>query len=123
MRDDESGPRAQQIFHRLLDQPLALTVETGCRLVENHQRGVLEKYTCDGDALALTPRQLDATLADPGVEPLGEPLDEFHCVCRLRRRADRFFTRTRSVLADSRVGDILADSATEQGRLLRYDAD
>ncbi len=54
VRDDQGGARAQQIFHRLLHKPLTLAVQTRCRLVENHQRRILEEHSGDRDALTLT---------------------------------------------------------------------
>src|SRR5690606_42127806 len=46
---------------------LGAGVQRGRRLVEHHDAGVLQQRAGDGDALALSARQLDAALADAGV--------------------------------------------------------
>src|SRR5688500_4669286 len=70
VRDDQRRAAAQQILHGFTDEPLTLAVETRCRLVENHDRRILEKDARDGETLPLSPRELDAALAHPRVEGL-----------------------------------------------------
>src|SRR5687767_15607072 len=53
VRDDQRRAAAQKLFHRFTDQALALAVEAGRRLIENHDGGVLEKDASDRQALAL----------------------------------------------------------------------
>jgi len=105
--NDQSRAGAEKIFHRLLDQPLTLAVETRCRFVEDHQRGVFEKNSGDGDALALSARELYAALADARIEPVGQALDELDRVRSLGRRANRILARLTTVGPDAGVGDVL----------------
>src|SRR6516165_11955139 len=66
-RDDRAS--AHQAVELLLNRCLDLGIESGGRLVQNQDRRVLENDTGQRDALALAGRQLDAALADMGVEP------------------------------------------------------
>jgi len=91
--DDQRRARAQQIFHRFLDQAFALGVETRRRLIENHQSRVLQKNSGDGDALSLAAGKLYSSLTNPSIEPVGKPLDEFNGVGRFCRCANGLFTR------------------------------
>ena len=84
-----------QRFQAVLNHRLALAVEARRRLVENEDLGVGQNRARDGDALTLSARQAHAALADDGVVPLLERLDELVAV---RDAADGFdfFARRRA---------------------------
>src|SRR5262249_14979831 len=68
MRDRDQGAPVHQLAQRIADRLLAIGVERRGRLVEQQDRRVLEEGAGDGDALALPARELDAAVADEGVE-------------------------------------------------------
>ena len=76
MGDDDGGAIAHQLDQRVPHLPLADRVEMRGRLVEDQYRRVLEEGARDRDALALSAGELDAALADTGLEPLGQSGDE-----------------------------------------------
>lgn len=59
-----------------LHEALVLGVEVAGRLVEDHDRGVLEQHPCDCDALLLSAREPVSALTDDRLEPVGERVDE-----------------------------------------------
>ena len=65
-----------ELGQRLLDRPLGLGVERRGRLVEDQDRRVLEEHARDRQALLLAARELDAALADDGVEAVRQGGDE-----------------------------------------------
>ena len=65
---------------------LRLGVEVRCRLVEDHDRGVLQQHAGDGEPLLLAARQAVAALADHRVVPLGEARDQVVDAGGLARR-------------------------------------
>ena len=80
--DDQHGLSRYQPAHGLLDYGLVLGVYVGGRLVQHHNRRVLEHGPGDGDALTLTAGQVGAAsahhraiavfqTADKGVTPGG----------------------------------------------------
>jgi hypothetical protein len=76
VRDDDRGAAALDRFQRRLDIGLGAAVERAGRLVEDQDRRVLDQGARDRDALLLAARELQAALADAGVEAVGERLDE-----------------------------------------------
>src|SRR6476620_9960686 len=76
MRDDECRTPVPQRVQPFLDQRLALAVQARRRFVEQEDRGICEKCPRDRDTLALSSRQLHATLADYGLVAVGHSLDE-----------------------------------------------
>jgi hypothetical protein len=76
VRDHDHRAPWHKSRERILDGIFGITVEGRCRLVEEKQRGVLEKCTCDGDALALAARQFHTTIADDGRKALRQSFDD-----------------------------------------------
>src|ERR1700735_1855474 len=74
MGDDERRASTEELDHRLLDQPLALAVETRRGFIEHDDRRILEKDAGDGDTLALAAGELHAPLAHPCLETERETL-------------------------------------------------
>src|SRR5229473_2695699 len=79
--DRDHGAPFHQPGELLLDRRLDLGIEGRGRLVEHQDRRILEDHPGQRDALALAARQLDAALADMGIEaapamPVLEALDE-----------------------------------------------
>ena len=93
-------------------------VEGGGGLVEDQDRRILEKDTGDGEALLLPARELDAALADQGIEPVRQGGDH-----RVEPGAARGGGDVRLRGAEPAVGDVLADRAAEQEDILLHDAD
>src|SRR5262249_39387710 len=60
--DDEAGSPLEQVLHGLLDELLALGVEIAGRLVEDQDLRCRQDGAGDGQALALSARELDAAL-------------------------------------------------------------
>ena len=71
MGDDQSGAAARQLGQRLLNGQFGGGIERGCGFIQNQDGWVLEEDPGDGHALLLPAGQLDATLADYGVEAIG----------------------------------------------------
>src|SRR5262249_38545762 len=63
MRDHDGRSSLAQVLDRALNLPLGFRIERSRRLVEQNDRRVLEQGACDGDALALAARDLQAVLA------------------------------------------------------------
>ena len=57
--DQERRPAFDEPAHGEHDLGLGSGVDGARRLVEDHDRGVLEKGPCDRESLALPPRQLE----------------------------------------------------------------
>src|SRR5262249_14294466 len=73
MRDDYRRPIALQEVERGADGLLVDGVQMRGCLVEDQDRRVLQERAGDGDALALTARQLRAPLADDRIESVRKP--------------------------------------------------
>ena len=118
MGDDEGRAAPHRRVDRPLDLALGLSVEGAGRLVEDHDRRVLEEGAGDRQALALAAREVAPALADHGLEAVrGAP----HEVHRLRRVERPFHLgRGRVRLADAQV---LLDRAGEDERFLEHHAD
>ena len=61
---------------RALDRGLGLVVDGAGGLVEDEHGGVAQQRAGQGEPLALAAGEGDAALADPGVEAVGQRLDE-----------------------------------------------
>jgi hypothetical protein len=83
MRDGDDSQAAE----RLADRFLRFAVERGGRLVEQEERRVLEERPRDRNALTLSARELDASVADGSANTIGQTLDE------VAARSDRRFQR------------------------------
>src|SRR5690606_39727758 len=86
-------------------------------------RGIFQKHARDGDALALPTGKLDTALADMGVKtpasaPVHECGDEVRGMGLCRGGPDGGIARLRHA-----VGNVVADRAVQQWRVLGYHAD
>ena len=115
VRDHQQGAVERQLVDAFLDQTLALGVEVGRGLVEDHQRGIAQKGAGQGDALDLPARESRAALADRAVIAQRQGVDEFSRPCAPGRLAHRVQIR----LGTSEP-DVVGDRALEQARLLRH---
>ena len=77
MGDDDSGAVGHQAIQCQLHQALGFRIERARRLVQQQQRGIPQDGPGDGDALALAAGQAHATLAEIGIEPLWQAIQEF----------------------------------------------
>ena len=116
--DDQRGPPLHERLQGVLDLDLRLRIEGGGRLVQDQDRGILEKGASDGDPLALAAGELRSLLADEGVVALRQAHDEVMGVGGLRRGDDLLFGPS-----DVAVGDVVADRIVEEDRLLGHDGD
>src|SRR5690242_7931370 len=118
MGDDEYSSSGADMTHILLDDLLAFVVERACGLVEDQNARAGCQSTGDGDALALTAREQNATIAHRCVVALRQLKDEVVCA-RKRGGGDHLLHLHR------RIGkrDVIAYRAVEQEVLLQHDAD
>ncbi len=72
VRDHERGAPTERLGECLLHMGLVFGVEMTRRLIEDHDRRILQQHAGDGEPLLLTTGQSVAALADDGVVPLGE---------------------------------------------------
>src|SRR3954464_8774516 len=86
--DDYGGAAVEEALQAALDRFLGADVDVGGGLVEDEDAGLGEEGAGEGDQLALTGRELDAALADFGVEALREPGDEVGGADRGQRGID-----------------------------------
>ena len=101
-----------------LDLGLRLEVEVRRRLVEHEHAGRGEEGPGEGDELALARRQRHAPLVHRRVEALGEPVDEVGEPDAVHGLRDLVVGGV-----GAGEGDVVADGAGEQERLLRDDAE
>ena len=113
MGDDESGPSGHQPVERVLHDRLTTAVERTGRLVKDKDPRVTQKSTGDRKALALATTQARPALADEGVEPVRQGIDEIRDI----RVADR---RPHPLLRHGwqPVSDVLPHRPREQQGLL-----
>ncbi len=110
-----AGPKPVE---RGLKLPFGAGIKRRRRLVEDHDRWILEQGAGDGDALALAAGKRTAAFADHRRKPFRLARDEIHRLRRLDGRHHLGLARLRS--SDP---DILLDAAGEQHRLLKDNAD
>src|SRR6478672_5635153 len=122
MGDDQSRTSLQQLLHCLFDKSFTLTVETRRRLIENHDRRILEKNACDRQALALPTGELHSPFANQCIESLDKTVDELSGMSCSGRPPYRVLRRHHSVVHQG-VGNILANSSAEKRRFLRHHSD
>ena len=110
----------EQVF---LDRRLHFRIERRCRLVEHQDRRVLQEDAGDRDALALAAGELDAPFADLRIEPLAALLSTSPSMNS--QAFARFAASITSASARIRtaIGDVVADRAVQQRRILRHHAD
>jgi hypothetical protein len=111
---------AHEVRERFLDRGLDLRIEGRRRLVEQEDRGVLQDHARNGDALALSAGELDAALADEGVEAMA-PLAVDQLVDEaVRLRLAGRVTHHRLIGVGPSVEDVLADGAVQERGILRH---
>ena len=118
MGDHKRGPTAHQPHQGFLDQRLGLGVERRSRLIEDEHARIADKRPGDGQALFLAAGQSGAFLAGRRVEPGRQTGNEFPRVGVAQRLLPGVRPHRRQP-----VGDILADAAIKQDRLLGHDGE
>ena len=116
--DHDGGPPVGHLLHRGGDVRLGDEVEVRGRLVEQEEDRVDELGAGQRDQLALTGRQRPAALGQLVVVPAREAGDEVVRTDRPSRRLDLGVARLGPA-----VGDVVADRAREEERLLRHVAE
>ena len=115
VRDDDNRLPPRELGEGLLYEGLVLRVDARRRLVEDHDRGVLEQRAGDGDALLLPSREGVSRLAHHGAVPLGElPHELVHA--RPTRRLGDLLARG----AGAPEADVVLDGVVEEVDLLEY---
>ena len=116
--EDERGAALHQPVEGRLDRCLILGIDRGESFIEHQNRRIAQQCAGDGDALALSARQLDALFADDRVIALRQRLDEVVDVGSTRRILD---------MGAGGIGpahaDIFLDRAVKQERVLVDDGD
>ena len=79
--DHERGAPTERFGECLLHMSLVFGVEMTRRLIEDHDRRILQQHAGNGEPLLLATRQSVAALADNGVVPLGEFGDHVMDAC------------------------------------------
>ena len=115
--DDKRGAAVEQSGQALLDQPFALGVEVTGGLVEDEDARVGQDGPGDGQPLALAAAESHAALADQGLVPVGQTLDELGGICGVRGQGD-----PRSGCPAIAIGDVLGNRAVEEEDILLDDA-
>ena len=118
MRDHQGRPAGHQPPQRRQHPVTAVRVERRRGLVQHQHRGVAQHRPGDGDPLGLAAGQPSPAFADPGVVAIRQRGDELVRVRRHGRRADLLVGRV-----GASVGDVVADGAVDQQRLLEDDRD
>jgi hypothetical protein len=118
MSDHESGPVREERPQGRLDQLLGDGVQAGGGLVQDRDPGVLEDDPSNRQTLLLTPAKAVAALADDGVIPLGQRLDEVVDISRSADALQLLVTRLRAG-----VEQVVADTGVEQEAVLEDDPD
>ena len=117
MRDDQRGAPCSQTLECIEHGHPAALVQSGRRLVQNHDRRVAHHRAGHGDALTLTARKGHATLAHHGVVPERQTFDEGVRVGS-GRRLHHLFGRGFTLRGAKR--DVLGDRADKQQWLLLH---
>ena len=116
MGDHDRGAAGEQAAHGSFDPRLGVQVDVGGGLVEDQDPRVGDQRAREREQLALAGRQLGAALADLGVIAARQLGDELVGADRGGGGAD-----LRVVGVGAPEGDVLANRAREQERLLGHD--
>ena len=112
--DDNGRTVLHQVGESVLHKPLALSIESRCRLVQNKNRGILQHGPGYGYALTLASGELAATVSDIGIVTMLHLHDE---LIRIGYSRCPLHILVRYVLHTE--CDVVADRVIEQYRLLR----
>ena len=113
MGDDEARPPQHQLGHGALDEDLGPRVHGTGRLVEDEDAAVRQERPGDREELLLALRHARGVVVEDGVVAIGQGPDEVVHVGGLGCGDDLFLGRIFAA-----VGDVLADGAVEQPRVL-----
>ena len=118
MSDDDDGAVLHDRRHVALDDLLGLGVEGAGRFVEDQDARVGHQGSGDGNALALTAREVGAAFVDRRIVSMRQVEDELVGAGELRRPDDRLHR-------DAGVGqrDVFANRSVEQEVFLQDHAD
>src|SRR5438552_3312790 len=116
MRDQETGAAVHQVTHRFHDDGLGFQVYGAGWLVQDQDRGVLKEGASKSDALTLSAREANPSLADLRVVTVRQVLDELVDVRRLCGGNNLLHAS-----CGPRVGDVFGDAAGKENGILRND--
>ena len=104
MSDDDKGhPRLFELKDRLGERRLSGLVEIGVWFIENDESRAAKYRTREPDALTLTTREPNATVADPSVVALRQMLNH------LVRTGERCRVHHRFIVDGLHPGDVVAN--------------
>ena len=118
MSYNDDGAPAHDRAHVLLNDPFALVVERGGRLIQDQNAGICHKRPGDRDALTLAPREIGAPFFNHRVVALRQLGDKFVRASEASRMHNHH-TRHGGVAKR----DVLMDRAVEKNVLLQDDTD
>ena len=116
--DDDGGAPLHDALESLLNGTLRLSVEGRSGFVEDQYRGTPEHGTGDGEALALTSREVEPSVANGGVVALGQGLDKL-----VGMSHPCGFAYLVEGIAVGAKGDVVGHSVVEEDAVLRHKAE
>src|SRR5579859_6505008 len=111
--DHDAGLAFHQTIERLEDQLFRAGVQSGTGLIQNQDRTIADDGAGDGDALALTAGERDASFADDGVVALRHLLDKLMRIGELGGSEN-----LRTAGARLTISDVVPDRSVKQHRFL-----
>ena len=116
--DDKGGTPLQCLVEGSLQCSLVFVVEMARRLVENHDRRVLQQQPGDREPLLFTTRHAVSALTHDRAETVGKRVDGVHDAGRPTRCAQFVVGGV-----GFRIAEVVADRFVEEMRVLRDDGD
>src|SRR2546421_9787557 len=110
MGDQQRGALLQETSNRFLNLVLGSAVYCAGRIIQDENSRVGEQGSCNGDALALSTREGDATLTNDGLVAMLKSGDKGICLSILRC----LFHSWLLCLSSQAIGDVLRDRSREQ---------
>src|SRR5262245_48858021 len=116
--DDKTGAVQHEAFERFLDQLFRRRIHAGGGLVEDQDRGILQKGPGDAHSLLFSNAEFHTTLANARVVALGQVLNKLVTIGGARCSKQFLLSSV-----EPAIENILANGAVEQKRFLADDAD
>ena len=118
MGDDEARSALHQLVHRLLDVDFRPRIDAARRFIQNENRRVRQNGAGDRQQLLLTLRNVRCFLVEHRVIAFGSVRMKWSAYAAVQPR-----TISSSVAPLSSIGDIVADRAVKQPRILQHHAE
>ena len=118
VRDDDRGAPRERALQSLLNGRLGGRIQMCGGLIQHHQVGRLQQQPRDRQALLLATGETIASLADHGIEAVGQRVHQLEDLRIAQRRADLFVRGVRL-----RIVEVGTDGVVEQVCILSDYAD